>query len=145
MENWTNRVFGGVIIKSINSNYNADFSEKPRTLPNCIVYETDKAYKYKIKYYLNEFYSNDKIFYLKSLNTNLNPLSLDETYKKLFGDYPLGINNDKAENAENAENAEVVDEEKGKGNGKGKGKGKGKGSKSNEMVKGIVLQNLFSC
>ena len=27
-----NRVFGCVVIKSVNSNYNADFSHQPRTL-----------------------------------------------------------------------------------------------------------------
>ena len=29
-----NRVFGCVIVKSINSNYNSDFSHQPRTLPD---------------------------------------------------------------------------------------------------------------
>ena len=30
---FNNRVFGCVVVKSINSNYNADFSGQPRTLP----------------------------------------------------------------------------------------------------------------
>ena len=84
METYKNRVVGCAIIKAINCNYNADFSGQPRTLPNGIVYATDKAYKYTVKNYLKDVYHDDKIFYFKSLNANLNPLSLDEKYKKYF-------------------------------------------------------------
>jgi CRISPR-associated protein Csh2 len=35
-------------------------------------------------------YDKERIFYFKSLNANLNPISLDETYKKHFGAYPKG-------------------------------------------------------
>ena len=34
MTEFKNRVFGCVAVKAINSNYNADFSGQPRTLPN---------------------------------------------------------------------------------------------------------------
>ena len=40
-----NRVFGCAIIKSVNSIYNADFSQQPRTLPDATVNATDKALK----------------------------------------------------------------------------------------------------
>ena len=46
-----NRVFGCVVIKSVNSNYNADFSHQPRTLPDGSVYATDKALKYRSELY----------------------------------------------------------------------------------------------
>lgn len=96
MSEFKNRVFGCAIVKAINSNYNADFSGQPRTLPNGVVYATDKAYKYAVKNYLKDVYSSDeKIFYFKSLNANLNPISLDETYKKHFGDYPKGTGKEK--------------------------------------------------
>ena len=36
-----NRVYGVQIIKSKNSNYNADFTGNPRTLPDGTVYSTD--------------------------------------------------------------------------------------------------------
>lgn len=97
MSEFKNRVFGCAIIKAINSNYNADFSGQPRTLPNGIVYATDKAYKYTIKNYLKDVFPSERIFYFKSLNTNLNPISLDETYKKYFGDYPKGTGKEKDE------------------------------------------------
>jgi CRISPR-associated protein Csh2 len=51
-----NRVFGCAIIKSINSNYNADFSHQPRTLPDGTVYATDKTLKYSIRNYMVKHY-----------------------------------------------------------------------------------------
>ena len=84
MTEFKNRVFGCAIVKAINANYNADFSGQPRTLPNGTVYATDKAFKYTVKNYLKDVYPNETVFYFKSLNENLNPISLDETYKKYF-------------------------------------------------------------
>ena len=95
MSEFKNRVFGCAVVKAINSNYNADFSGQPRTLPNGVVYATDKAFKYTVKNYLKDVYDKEKIFYFKSLNANLNPISLDETYKKHFGDYPKGTGKEK--------------------------------------------------
>ena len=95
MSEFKNRVFGCAVVKAINSNYNADFSGQPRTLPNGVVYATDKAYKYTVKNYLKDVFSSEKIFYFKSLNAKLNPISLDETYKKNFGDYPKGTGKEK--------------------------------------------------
>lgn len=99
MSEFNNRVFGCAIVKAINANYNADFSGQPRTLPNGIVYATDKAYKYTVKNYLKDVYSDDTIFYFKSLNENLNPFSLEETYKKYFGEYPKGTGKEKGKPA----------------------------------------------
>lgn len=95
MTDFKNRVFGCAVVKAINSNYNADFSGQPRTLPNGVVYATDKAFKYTVKNYLKDVYDKERIFYFKSLNANLNPISLDETYKKHFGDYPKGTGKEK--------------------------------------------------
>ncbi|MDD3160811.1 MAG: type I CRISPR-associated protein Cas7 [Bacteroidales bacterium] len=90
MSDFKSRVFGCAIVKAINSNYNADFSGQPRTLPSGIVYATDKAFKYTVKNYMKDVFDKEKIFYFKSINANLNPISLDEKYKKFFGDYPVG-------------------------------------------------------
>lgn len=95
MSDFKNRVFGCTVVKAINSNYNADFSGQPRTLPNGVVYATDKAFKYTIKNYLKDVNDKERLFYFKSLNANLNPISLDETYKKHFGDYPKGTGKEK--------------------------------------------------
>ena len=84
MAEFKKRVYGCAIVKAINSNYNADFSGQPRTLPDGIVYATDKAFKYSIKKYLKDAYENVDIFYMKTLNDNMNSRSLNERYENLF-------------------------------------------------------------
>lgn len=84
MANFKNRVFGAAIVKAVNSNYNADFSGQPRTLPNGTVYATDKAFKYTVKNYLKDVYTGEKIFYFKRLNEDFNPLTLEDAYFKVF-------------------------------------------------------------
>ena len=101
MAEFKNRVFGCAVVKAVNANYNADFSGQPRTLPSGIVYATDKAFKYTVKNYLKDVYDKETVFYFKSLNENLNPLSLDETYKKYFSDYPRDKKKIKQEVAKN--------------------------------------------
>lgn len=86
MTTFTNRVYGAAIIKSINSNYNADFSGQPRKLPNGTVYATDKALKYSIRNYWKEALA-EKVFYFKSLSEEMSPRTLDETYNFHFGDF----------------------------------------------------------
>ncbi len=78
------RVFGAVIVKAVNSNYNADFSGQPRTLPDGKVYATDKAFKYAIKNYLKDVYQNEKIFYFKRFNDEFVPYSLENAYEAMF-------------------------------------------------------------
>lgn len=87
MTDFKNRVFGCTIVKVINSNYNADFSGQPRTLPNGNCYATDKAMKYPIRHYIRNVFINETVFYYKTYNEQINPLSLDETYLKYFSDY----------------------------------------------------------
>lgn len=90
MNKFTKRVYGAAVIKSINSNYNADFTHQPRTLPDGRVYATDKALKYLVRNYLKHE-TSEKIFYYKTLKEDtLNPRSLDETYERFFGEIPKG-------------------------------------------------------
>lgn len=86
MTTFNNRVYGAAIVKSINSNYNADFSGQPRKLPNGTVYATDKALKYSIRNYWKDALS-EKIFYFKSLSEEMSPRTLDETYNFHFGKF----------------------------------------------------------
>lgn len=90
-----NRVFGCVIVKSINSNYNADFSHQPRTLPDGTVYATDKVLKYSVRNYLKKVYPGEKVMYFKSLNDEMKPRDLGESYTKIFGDFPKNEGKDK--------------------------------------------------
>jgi len=90
MTKFNKRAYGATVIKSINSNYNADFTHQPRTLPDGRVYATDKALKYLVRNYLIHE-TEEKIFYYKTLKEDtLNPRSLDETYEKHFGEIPKG-------------------------------------------------------
>lgn len=82
---YNKRIFGAAIVKAINSNYNADFSGQPRTLPDGTVYATDKAFKYAVKNYLKDVYGKEeKIFYFKRLNAEFVPFSLDDAYAAMF-------------------------------------------------------------
>jgi len=92
---FTNRVFGCVIIKALNANYNADFTHQPRTLPDGTVYATDKALKYSVRNYLKKVHPSDKVFYFKSLSEDMQPHDLGETYVKHFGDFPKNDGKDK--------------------------------------------------
>lgn len=80
MTAFNNRAFGCVLVKSINSNYNADFSHQPRTLPDGVVYATDKALKFAVKHFLKKEYASEKILYFKNLKSDFIPMSLEEAY-----------------------------------------------------------------
>ncbi|HFU75389.1 MAG TPA: hypothetical protein ENK66_04005 [Arcobacter sp.] len=90
MENskFENRVFGAVLVKSVVANYNADFTGSPRTLPNGVVYSTDKALKYCIRNYLKGDSKNILFYTTRHKRENMQPLDIDETYIELFGAYP---------------------------------------------------------
>lgn len=87
-KSFNQRVFGCAIIKSINSNYNADFSHHPRTLPNGVVYATDKALKYTARNYWRQALDLP-VFYFKTLNDDMQPRTLDQTYEHHFGEGKL--------------------------------------------------------
>lgn len=86
--NFENRVFGSVIIKSVISNYNADFTHQPRTLPSGTFYATDKALKYTIKHYFKKYFEdgdNNRVMYFRNYDGDMKPRSLGETYKVHLG------------------------------------------------------------
>jgi len=84
---YSKRIFGAVIVKAINANYNADFSGQPRTLPNGIVYATDKALKYAVKNFLKENYLSERVFYFKRFNEEFIPHSLDDAFAVAFPEH----------------------------------------------------------
>ncbi|MFY9596720.1 MAG: type I CRISPR-associated protein Cas7, partial [Bacteroidales bacterium] len=84
---YSNRIYGAALIKAINSNYNADFSGQPRTLPNGVVYATDKALKYAIKNFIKENYPFEKVFYFKRFNEEFIPYSLDDAFVAAFPEH----------------------------------------------------------
>lgn len=84
---YSKRIFGAAIIKAVNANYNADFSGQPRTLPNGVVYATDKALKYSVKNFLKENYVSEKVFYFKRFNKEFIPYSLDDAFTTAFPEH----------------------------------------------------------
>lgn len=98
-----NRVFGITMVKSSVSNYNADFTKQPRTLPSGTVYATDKALKYTVKHLIKKYFEeieldddpkkvierkHNRVMYFRNFDENMKPRTLGETYKKMFGDLP---------------------------------------------------------
>lgn len=87
-----NRVYGVVGIKSIMSNWNADFSGRPKTTSNGDIFGSDKAFKYPIKRMWQA--EGEKVLYIKSYKMEkskknegekLQPRDLNERYEHLFG------------------------------------------------------------
>lgn len=87
MTQFKNRAYGFVSVKAINSNYNADFSGAPRTLPNGQVYATDKALKYAVRNFIKDVHPDQTVLYFKRLNDDMNPLSLADTYVTVFPEH----------------------------------------------------------
>jgi len=81
-----NRVYGIVGIRGIMSNWNADFSGRPKTTSKNQIFGSDKAFKYPIKYqWVNE---DEKVLYIKSYKEEkdkIQPRSLKERYEYIFG------------------------------------------------------------
>lgn len=80
-----NRVYGAVGISSVNANWNADFTGRPKSLSTGEIFGSDKALKYSIK----KMWENEgqKVMYIKSYKDTkgkLQPLGLNERYSKLF-------------------------------------------------------------
>lgn len=81
-----NRCYGLVIIKSENSKFNADFTGNPRRLPDDkgTIYATDKALKYAIRQYLQDC-KGKRVFvwktYKKDTAGNYIPKTLEERFQ----------------------------------------------------------------
>ena len=83
-----NRVYGVVGIKSVMSNWNADFTGRPKTTSNGEIFGSDKAFKYPIKKMWESEDKNAKVLYVKSYKTdnkgNLQARTLAERFEQLF-------------------------------------------------------------
>ena len=71
MSEFKNRVYGCVVVKAINANYNADFSGLPRRLKSDgSFYATDKSFKWLVRNYIKKNYSDEKILFTKVFDDN---------------------------------------------------------------------------
>lgn len=84
------KVYGVIGIKAIMSNWNADFTGRPKTISTTKIFGSDKALKYPMKKMWDE--EGKKVIYIKSYKIDektgekIQPLDLDERYKKVFGE-----------------------------------------------------------
>lgn len=81
------RVYGVIGIKSVMSNWNADFEGNPKTISDGKIFGSDKALKYPMKKMWES--EGEKILYVKSFKEDdkgnkLRPRSLKERYEKIF-------------------------------------------------------------
>ncbi len=82
------RAYGVIGIRAIMSNWNADFTGRPKTTSNGEIFGSDKALKYPIKKMWEA--EGEKVMYIKSYvedkNGSLRPKTLKERYEELFGE-----------------------------------------------------------
>ena len=84
MSEFKNRVYGCIVVKAINANYNADFSGLPRRLKSDgSFYATDKSFKWLVRNYIKKNYEGEKILFTKIFDDKLNTLKLKEAFEKL--------------------------------------------------------------
>lgn len=80
-----NRVYGCVVVKAINANYNADFSGLPRRLKSDgSFYATDKSFKWLVRNYIKKNYSNEKVLFTKHFHNKIETDDLKTSYEVLF-------------------------------------------------------------
>jgi CRISPR-associated protein Csh2 len=81
------RAYGVIGVRAIMSNWNADFTGRPKTTSNGEIFGSDKALKYPIKRMWDD--EGEKVLYLKSYiedkDGSLRPKTLKERYEELFG------------------------------------------------------------
>ena len=82
------RAYGVIGVRAIMSNWNADFTGRPKTTSSGEIFGSDKALKYPIKRMWDD--EGKKVLYLKSYiedkDGSLRPKTLKERYEELFGE-----------------------------------------------------------
>ena len=81
------RAYGIIGVRAIMSNWNADFTGRPKTTSNGEIFGSDKALKYPIKKMWED--EGEKVLYIKSFiedKGKLRPKSLKERYEEMFGE-----------------------------------------------------------
>jgi len=82
-----NRVYGCVVVKAVNANYNADFSGLPRRLKSDgSFYATDKSFKWLVRNYIKKNYSDEKVLFIKVFDKEFkDTVSLKEAFEIVTG------------------------------------------------------------
>lgn len=83
---FNNRVYGCIVVKAINANYNADFNGLPRRLKSDgSFYATDKSFKWLVRNYIKKNHENEKVLLTKIYDDKLNTMKLKEAFEQLTG------------------------------------------------------------
>ncbi len=83
---FNNRVYGCVVVKAVNANYNADFNGLPRRLKSDgSFYATDKSFKWLVRNYIKKNYESEKVLFTKIYDDKLNTIKLKEAFEQLTG------------------------------------------------------------
>lgn len=81
-----NRVYGCVVVKAVNANYNADFNGLPRRLKSDgSFYATDKSFKWLVRNYIKKNHEDKKVLFTKIYDEKLNTKKLKEAFEQLTG------------------------------------------------------------
>lgn len=81
---FNNRVYGCVVVKAINANYNADFNGLPRRLKSDgSFYATDKSFKWLVRNYIKKNHESEKVLFTKQFDEKFSVLTLKQAYEKL--------------------------------------------------------------
>ena len=95
-----NRVYGCVVVKAINANYNADFSGLPRRLKSDgSFYATDKSFKWLVRNYIKKNYTDEKILFTKHFHNKIETNDLKKSYNSMFPNTQLKDNSKADENS----------------------------------------------
>ena len=90
---FNNRVYGCVVVKAINANYNADFSGLPRRLKSDgSFYATDKSFKWLVRNYIKKNYTNENVLFTKHFHNKIETNDLKKSYDNMFPDTQLKDN-----------------------------------------------------
>ena len=89
-----NRVYGIIGIRSNMSNWNADFTGRPKSTSKGEIFGSDKALKHpmKVKWEIN----GENVLYIKSFKEDkgkISPRTLSERYEHIFGEKVSKDNN----------------------------------------------------
>jgi len=82
------RAYGIIGVRAIMSNWNADFTGRPKTTSEGEIFGSDKALKYPIKKMWEDEDKNVMYFksYIEDKDKSLRPKTLKERYEELFGE-----------------------------------------------------------
>ncbi|WP_238174918.1 type I CRISPR-associated protein Cas7 [Bacillus thuringiensis] len=87
MNKWRKRVYGVIGVSSILSNWNADFTGRPKSTSDGTLFGSDKALKFSMRKYWDN--QGEKVLYIKSYKINpkegkMQPKELAERYQEMF-------------------------------------------------------------